>query len=140
MVLRSYLNKIFILIGWGGRFLINPSSEQSIWWRSGLAEIASSPYVVYAFIKAIFKGKLLRTNFVTPKDHNAVVSYVRFFIPHMIIVAISCVCLINLWVNKYYFWQTQGMHLFLLMNILVMGGLTLTSTKWFQNLFRNRGN
>ena len=128
-----YLMELFILIAWGQKFLIQPKTERGIWWRGGLLFVASNFYVAYAFIRAIFKKGLLRAKFVTPKEAPKGISYLRFFIPHIILVSISIVTLIYSFLLDVYLWPIGGMKLFLTISIVSLTGLIITSTRWFNN-------
>ncbi len=128
----ALLSMYLILIGWGQRYLIKPKSESGLWWRGGFLAIAASPYITAAFIRAVFKKTYPRPT--TPKTTEEGVSYLKLFIPHIIILASSIFALARAFVIDPIVWQAKGMKLFLYISIVSLTGLIITSTKWFSRL------
>ena len=131
-----YVLQLLILIGWGQKFLLRPKLERGVWWRSGFLEIVGSVYVFEGFMKALMRRHLLRIKFVTPKDNKGSVSQLYFFIPHILLSVASITAFIYSIYIDINLWQTKGIRIFLLMNIFILLGLTITSTRWFGRLFR----
>jgi cellulose synthase (UDP-forming) len=129
----ALLSMYIILIGWGQRYLIKPESESGVWWRGGFLAIAASPYITAAFIRAIFKKTYPRPT--TPKTTEEGVSYLKLFIPHIIILAGSIFALARAFIIDPIVWQTKGMKLFLYISIVSLTGLVVTSTKWFSKFY-----
>ncbi|MCM8827218.1 MAG: glycosyltransferase, partial [Candidatus Omnitrophica bacterium] len=137
-----YIAKMAFLIFWSQKFLLR-REEQGFWWRSGLLMIAASPYIFYAFLRAILKKGLLRTKFVTPKEgERKRVSYIRFFYPHILLISFSTGVLIYSILQDPVLWTVRGMRLFLIIGIITLDMIAISSTKWFGDMIefikRNR--
>ncbi len=118
-----------LLIGWSQKFLIRPDQERGIWYRGGFLWIATSPYIAFALVKALLKQHLPRG--FTPKETEMGVSYLKSFVPHMIIVVFSVLALIYAQVLESWIWPTKGMRPFLFTSIISLGFLIISSTRWF---------
>ncbi|MFZ5800378.1 MAG: glycosyltransferase family 2 protein [Candidatus Omnitrophota bacterium] len=129
-----YIAKMAFLIIWSQRFLLR-RSERRVWWRGGFLLIGSSPYIFYAFIKAVFRKKLLRTKFVTAKERKwGTESYIRFFLPHLLLLGLGVGILIYSEYNAAVVGAVRGMKLFLLMGSLTFSALIISATKWFRSI------
>jgi hypothetical protein len=118
-----------LLIGWSQKFLIMPKQERGIWYRGGFLWIAASSYIGFALVKALLKQHLPRG--FTPKETEMGVSYLKSFVPHMIIAAFSVLALDYAHVLESWIWPTKGMRIFLFTSIASLSFLIISSTRRF---------
>lgn len=131
-----YLAKMAFLIFWSQKFLLK-RNEQGVWWRGAFLLIGASPYIFYAFVKAVFKKKLLRTKFVTSKERDKkIVSYIGFFTPHLLLLGLGVAILVYTEHHALRVGAAGGMKLFLLIGSLTFSALIISATKWFRCIIK----
>lgn len=123
-----YLLQLGTLTLWGQRYLLRPEKERGFWWKCGLVEIAESFYVIYGLARTVLRQQLDRRAFVASKDVNGSSGIPlriiwRLFLPHIAVTSLSLGALVYSLINAESHWQTEGMRLFLVMNVVTFGGL-----------------
>lgn len=118
-----------LLIGWSQKFLIRPNQERGVWYRGGFLWIASSPYIAFALVKALLKQHVPRG--FTPKETEMGVSYLKSFVPHIIVVVFSMLALVYAEMLESWIWPTKGMRIFLFTSIASLTFLIISSTRRF---------
>lgn len=121
-----FLLQYIILIGFGRQFLIKNGSKGGYWIRAGLLWIGSWYHFVWAFFSAI-RTKKVEDREITPKAREKENSLARYYIPHLFIVIISTLALIYSFLNPGGIEETNGMQLFLILNIISQGMVLLFS-------------
>ena len=134
--LAFYIAKMAFLIFWSQKFLLR-NQERGVWWRGGLLLLGSAPHILFAFLRALSRKGLLRTKFVTPQWRDiANLSYLKLFVFHLALIIFYSVVFVYSFTLEANISIIIGTRIFLLMSIVVLFGITLTSTKLFLNYFR----
>ncbi|MFC1809067.1 glycosyltransferase family 2 protein, partial [Candidatus Omnitrophota bacterium] len=115
-----YISQLVVMLLWGGKFFVEKREKIGIWIRSGLIEIAGSLYVLKALFKAIVRKELVRTNFVADKGKDGHESSLRMFTAHIMLAILAIVAFVYLSYSGEVLWQTQGIKLFLALEIAII--------------------